>query len=318
MHIKSIKIFSEYCHVTAKFSTTCSVLGNTVDEQIYYKRINEDIFGHLFNRNKPTAPASLPLSKSKKKTIKEEYPFENASKKKLLKSQEDINDTDDYLSFPRNYEVRLPSVSKIIQATMPPDQREILDRWEQNMIEELGEEGFRQYKEDLFRYGHELHYAVEKYFGDSGSLSASLEAEGDQTVQNMIQSLSPIIDDFQRPALSLESQVIHPTLNYVGYFDALAFHKRSDKIVLIDWKTSEKKKSKLQRTYDAPLQVAAYVGALNHDTRYPFQIESALIVVVNKKGSVAEVFPLTKRQLKIYWTKWVARCEQYAQMTSDT
>ena len=62
----------------------------------------------------------------------------------------------------------------------------------------LGEEGFRQYKEDLFRYGHELHYAVEKYFGDSGSLSASLEAEGDQTVQNMIQSLSPIIDDFQR------------------------------------------------------------------------------------------------------------------------
>ena len=38
----------------------------------------------------------------------------------------------------RNYEVRLPSVSKIIQATMPPDQREILDRWEQNMIEELG------------------------------------------------------------------------------------------------------------------------------------------------------------------------------------
>ena len=40
----------------------------------------------------------------------------------------------------RNYEVRLPSVSKIIQATMPPDQREILDRWEQNMIEELGNE----------------------------------------------------------------------------------------------------------------------------------------------------------------------------------
>ena len=78
-----------------------SISGNTVDEQIYYKRINEDIFGHLFNRNKPTAPASLPLSKSKKKAIKEEYPLENASKKKLLKSQEDINDTDDYLSFAR-------------------------------------------------------------------------------------------------------------------------------------------------------------------------------------------------------------------------
>ena len=71
-----------------------------------------------------------------------------------------------------------------------------------------------------------------------------------------------------RPALSLESQVIHPTLNYVGYFDALAYHKKSKKVVLIDWKTSEKKKSTLAKTFDAPLQVAAYVGALNHDSRY--------------------------------------------------
>jgi len=288
-----------------------------VDEQIFYKRINEEIFGPILGRNKPTS-TSLPLSKNKKKSIQEQYPLENASKKKLLKSQKDINDTDDYLSFPRNYSIRLPSVSKIIQATMPPEQREILDRWEQRMIQELGEEGFRQMKEDLFRHGHELHYAVEEYFGDTGSLRASLKADGDQIVQNMIHSLSPVIDDFQRPALSLESQVIHPTLNYVGYFDALALHKKSGKIVLIDWKTSEKKKSKLERTYDAPLQVAAYVGALNHDTRYPFQIESALIVVVNKKGSVAEIFPLTKRQLKNYWTKWVGRCEQYAQMTSNT
>ena len=53
-------------------------------------------------------------------------------------------------------------------------------------------------KADLFRHGHELHYAVEEYFGDSGSLSASLKAQGDQTVQNMIHSLSPVIDDFQR------------------------------------------------------------------------------------------------------------------------
>ena len=53
-------------------------------------------------------------------------------------------------------------------------------------------------KEDLFRHGHELHYAVEEYFGESGSLSASLKAEGDQTVQNLIHSLSPVIDDFQR------------------------------------------------------------------------------------------------------------------------
>ena len=77
-----------------------SISGNSVDEQIYYKRINEEIFGPILGRNKPTA-TSLPLSKDKKKTILKEYPFENVSKKKLLKSQKDIKDTDDYLSFPR-------------------------------------------------------------------------------------------------------------------------------------------------------------------------------------------------------------------------
>ena len=38
----------------------------------------------------------------------------------------------------RKFSQKLPSVSKIIQATMPPEQRAILDRWEAMKIEELG------------------------------------------------------------------------------------------------------------------------------------------------------------------------------------
>merc|ERR1712051_602256 len=314
-------------HLTSNFSTSCYFLGNGVDNQNYFNRINDEIFGPVvgqksnstaFKKKTDSSPisTSLSLSKTKKKTVKkEQYPFENELKKNFLKSQSDIDDIDDYLSFPRKFSLKLPSVSKIIQATMPPEQRAILDRWEANKIAELGEEAFQEIKKELFRHGHELHYSVEEYFRDPGSeFRVSLKADGDPTVENLIHSLSPVIDDFQRPALSLESQVIHPTLNYAGYFDALAYHKKSKKVVLIDWKTSEKKKSTLAKTFDAPLQVAAYVGALNHDSRYPFQIENALVVVVNKSGSVAEVLPMTKRQLKNYWVKWVERCEKYAQI----
>ena len=44
--------------------------------------------------------------------------------------------------FLRKFSQKLPSVSKIIQATMPPEQRAILDRWEANKIAELGKLNF--------------------------------------------------------------------------------------------------------------------------------------------------------------------------------
>ena len=41
---------------------------------------------------------------------------------------------------------RLPSVTSILSKTMSPEARFFLDRWEKEMIAELGEEGFAKYK----------------------------------------------------------------------------------------------------------------------------------------------------------------------------
>lgn len=46
--------------------------------------------------------------------------------------------------------VKLPSVSKILSATMPKEQALALRRWEQRMIAQMGEQGFRQYKESMY------------------------------------------------------------------------------------------------------------------------------------------------------------------------
>ena len=140
------------------------------------------------------------------------------------------------------------------------------------------------------------------------------EQYSDEIVLNLRTSISSKIHEFQSPALSIESQVKHPTLNYIGYFDALAFHLRSKKVVLIDWKTTEKPKLSLKATYDAPLQVAAYVGALNHDLRYPYQIENALIVVVNKTGKEATILKMDKKNLIKYWLEWIKRCKAYEEL----
>ena len=41
---------------------------------------------------------------------------------------------------------------------------------------------------------------------------------------------------------------------------------------VIDWKTSRKPRPKLGDMYDAPLQVCAYIGAVNQDERYPVKV----------------------------------------------
>lgn len=42
--------------------------------------------------------------------------------------------------------------------------------------------------------------------------------------------------------------------------------------VVIEWKKSSRDKLTLNSTYDAPIQLAAYLGAVNNDTSYDFRV----------------------------------------------
>jgi hypothetical protein len=44
------------------------------------------------------------------------------------------------------------------------------------------------------------------------------------------------------------------------------------KPVIIEWKKSDKQKPEIEKTYDAPLQLSAYFGAMNYDVNYNFQV----------------------------------------------
>lgn len=44
------------------------------------------------------------------------------------------------------------------------------------------------------------------------------------------------------------------------------------KPVIIEWKKSDRQKPEIEKTYDAPLQLSAYLGAMNYDVNYNFQV----------------------------------------------
>lgn len=149
----------------------------------------------------------------------------------------------------------VPSVTRILQQTLSPDQLFYLERWKKRMIAELGEEGFKQYSQskfhptkflfmfcslwptsnahdcslqsDLFKQGKLFHSALEDILS-SGSTWESKSPEEKEThppeVQGYMESVSHILKDI-RAVRAIESTVHHDKLNYLGIADCVARYR---------------------------------------------------------------------------------------------
>lgn len=198
-----------------------------------------------------------------------------------------------------------PSVTRVLQQTMTSEQIFYLERWKQRMTLELGEDGFAEYSSNIFLQGKRFHEALESILSPQGNLK---ERDENLFKSGYIESVQHILKDVSG-VRALESAVQHKTLKYVGLLDCVAEYQ--GKLCVIDWKTSEKPKPAIRNTFDNPLQVVAYIGAMNHDTNYNFQVQSGLIVVAYKDGSPAHPHFMDTELCSQYWVKWLLRLEEY-------
>nr|KAF6358616.1 mitochondrial genome maintenance exonuclease 1 [Pipistrellus kuhlii] len=156
----------------------------------------------------------------------------------------------------------------------------------------------------LFLQGKQFHEALESILSPQGNLK-----EGDENRESgYIESIQHILKDVSG-VQALESAVQHETLKYVGLLDCVAEYQGN--LCVIDWKTSEKPKPLIRNTFDNPLQVVAYMGAINHDANYSFQVRCGLIVVAYKDGSPAHPHFMDTELCSQYWAKWLLRLEEY-------
>ncbi|XP_006921626.1 mitochondrial genome maintenance exonuclease 1 [Pteropus alecto] len=199
---------------------------------------------------------------------------------------------------------KITSVTRVLQQTMTSEQLFYLERWKQRMILELGEDGFAEYTSKIFLQGKRFHEDLESILSPQENLK-----ERDENLESgYIKSVQHILKDVNG-VRALESAVQHKTLKYGGLLDCVAEYQ--GKLCVIDWKTSEKPKPFIQNTFDNPLQVVAYMGAINQDANYSFQVQYGLIVVAYKDGSPAHSHFMDTELCSQYWTKWLLRLEEY-------
>lgn len=220
---------------------------------------------------------------------------------------------------------RLPSVSLILGCTQ--DQFALL-RWQKQMVNRLGYDGFRGWMKDRAAVGTTFHKETGVLLKEL-NLHGSIEKTNEEIIEKVaepakgyMRSVLPVLRRLKaNPTnLCLEEKVTHWRLKYQGRFDALLSYK--DHVVLVDWKTSSMGSTKsrgvvrsgddghsdvLAHLYNDPIQLAAYIAAFNVDPRFQFfsQVQSGMLVIASEDGREAEIVEMRSSDIEEYWQKWL-------------
>ncbi|XP_041981216.1 mitochondrial genome maintenance exonuclease 1-like [Aricia agestis] len=217
-----------------------------------------------------------------------------ASDDKILQIKQHQND----------YAKQYPSVTLILNKTMTEESRKALEKWKKERIAEMGEQEFQRFYAAQMEVGTKFHNTLKNYF-----TQPLTQLRIDKEVEGVWVSVADVLKSISSPK-AIESNVVHPMLKYRGIFDAIADYE--DKPMLIEWKKSDKPRKSIALTYDNPVQVAAYFGAVCNDLNYKhFNVRDALLVIAYTDGSKADAFHLSTDKLRENWAQWLIRLEEY-------
>jgi hypothetical protein len=192
---------------------------------------------------------------------------------------------------------RLPSVTTILNVTKPQAHREALANWR----DRVGAAEATRISGAASRRGTGTHKQIQRYL--SGETVVCSEA-----VQPYWASIEPVLQQVQQIRL-VEGFVFHDDLGYAGQVDCVASYQGIP--CVCEWKTADRPKQTLERLYDYPLQLVAYLGAANQLYQDQQLNLAHGLLVVALPDLAAEVFWLDSAALSNYWQQWEARVAEY-------
>ena len=121
-------------------------------------------------------PGSCQINSKSAYIMSKVHPFEN-NVKPLFGKITDFKTFPNLVKITRSKEnyVKLPSVTKILDETMPKERKIALENWKKRMIENMGLDNFNKMQKETLENGQKLHSAIENYF-QNGSLLTSEES----------------------------------------------------------------------------------------------------------------------------------------------
>lgn len=193
--------------------------------------------------------------------------------------------------------IRLPSVSTILNATKPKEAKEKLLDWRSR----LGIEEANRVSSTASRRGTKTHKHIQNF------LQGEVPILSDSSLLYW-ESIKPVLENIDTVRL-IESPIVHYDLGYGGIVDCVANYKGIP--CVCEWKTADKPKGSLERLFDFPLQLMAYLGAVNYSYHhYGVDINNALLVVAIP-NLPAEIFWFEKADIDYYWQQWKERVKIY-------
>ncbi len=192
---------------------------------------------------------------------------------------------------------RLPSVTTILNATKPQADRDRLANWRNR----VGPDEATRISGTASRRGTQTHKQIQRYL--LGENPVCPEAS-----RPYWESIQPVLQDINTVRL-VEGLIFHDDLGYSGQVDCVASYQGVP--CVCEWKTADKPKGAIERLYEYPLQLSAYLGAVNAFYQdYGIHIERALLAIAIP-DTQAEVFWFEPTAMKDYWQQWEKRVAQF-------
>jgi hypothetical protein len=192
---------------------------------------------------------------------------------------------------------RLPSVTTILNATKPKEARDKLFNWRQR----VGVETANEISKTASSRGTRTHKQIQRYLQGE-------EVSCPDAVIPYWNSVEPVLQDIDEVRL-VEGSVFHYDLSYAGQVDCVASYKGLP--CLCEWKTADRPKGSVEHLYDYPLQLAAYVGAVNHTYHdCGLWLHQALLAIAIPEMP-AEMFWFDREAIDFYWQQWEQRVAEY-------